>query len=242
MDSQRLFCETQNICLPDQGSFLCVIVFFALDVQFVQCLAVPSIAEIAISSVKIQLRRSKTYSSSVFVSVIAFFAIRFAKLDVQGDVFFCHCEKSSLIFAMLRICDEAVHFLHWIFLTLLEKYVLAGAKNCTVWGDFLPHLGGLYMTMSAEPSHSAACARCSRQVLSKEASDDTLWKMKPKMRMVQEMCEVQSELLGKPRKFWTYKDESFTGVVSSMAHSRGGSATASAIPLRVLDTHRALSR
>ena len=39
--------------------------------------------------------------------------------------------------------------------------------------------------------------------------------------MVQEMCEVQSELLGNPREFWTYRDESFMGVVSSMAHSRG---------------------
>ena len=66
--------------------------------------------------------------------------------------------------------------------------------------------------------------------------------MKPKMHMFQEMCEVQSELLCDPREFWAYKDESFMGVVSSMAHSRGGSATASTIPLHVLDTHRALSR
>ena len=90
---------------------------------------------------------------------------------------------------------------------------------------------------------------CVRQVLSpvlqplqgfcpKEASDDKLWKMKPKMQT----CEVQSELLGNPREFWTYKDMSFTGVDSSMAHSCSGSATASTIPLRVLDTHRVLSR
>ena len=62
--------------------------------------------------------------------------------------------------------------------------------------------------------------------LSKEASDDNLWKLKPKMHMVQEMCEVQSELPGNPREFWACRDESFMGVVSSMAHSRGGSATA----------------
>ena len=118
--------------------------------------------------------------------------------------------------------------------------------SLTVRGLF-EQLFGLYMTMSAEPFDSAACARCSRQfctlykALSKEASDDNLWKLKPKMHMVQEMCEVQSELLGNPREFWTYRDESFMGVVSSMVHSRGGSATASTIPLRVLDTHRALS-
>ena len=120
------------------------------------------------------------------------------------------------------------------------------AHSLTVCGLF-EQLFGLYMTMSMEPFDSAACARCSRQfctlykALSKEASDDNLWKLKPKMHMVQEMCEVQSELLGNPREFWTYRDESFMGVVSSMAHSRGGSATASTIPLRVLDTHRALS-
>ena len=120
------------------------------------------------------------------------------------------------------------------------------AHSLTVRGLF-EQLSGLYMTMSVEPFDSAACARCSRQFctlykdLSKEASDDNLWKLKP--NMVQEMCEVQSEfeLLGKPREFWTHRDESFMGVVSSMAHSRGGSATASTIPLRVLDTHRALS-
>ena len=52
--------------------------------------------------------------------------------------------------------------------------------------------------------------------------------------MVQEMCEVESELLGNPREFWTYRDERFMGVVLSMAHSHGGSATASTTPLRVL--------
>ena len=120
------------------------------------------------------------------------------------------------------------------------------AHSLTVRGLFR-QLFGLYMTMSVEPFDSAACARCSRQfctlyeALSKEASDDNLWKLKPKMHMVQEMCEVQSVLLGKPHEFWTCSDESFMGVVSSMAHSHGGSATASTIPLRVLDTHRALS-
>ena len=45
-----------------------------------------------------------------------------------------------------------------------------------------------------------------------------------------------------PREYWTCRDESFMGGVSSLAHSRVGSATASTIPLRVLDTYRALSR
>ena len=80
------------------------------------------------------------------------------------------------------------------------------------------------------------------KALSKEASEDNLWKLKPKMHMAQEMSEVQSDLFGNPREFWTYRDESFMGVVSSMAHSRGGSATASTIHHRVMDTHRAYSR
>ena len=120
------------------------------------------------------------------------------------------------------------------------------AHSLTIRGLF-EQVFDLYMTMSVEPFDSAACARCSRQLsnlckaLSKEASNDKLWKLMPKMRMVQEMCEVQSELLSIPREFWACRDESLMGVVSSMAHQRGGSA-ASTIPLHVLDTHRALSR
>ena len=90
------------------------------------------------------------------------------------------------------------------------------AHSLTVRGLF-EQLFGLYMTMSVEPFDSAACARCSRQLctlykaLSKEASDDNLWKLKPKMHMVQEMCEVQSELLGNPREFWTYSGRELHG-------------------------------
>ena len=77
------------------------------------------------------------------------------------------------------------------------------AHSLTVRGLF-EQLFGLYMTVSVEPLDSAACANCSRQfcnlgkALSKEGSDDNLWKLKPKMHMVQ-MYEVQSELLGNPR-------------------------------------------
>ena len=54
--------------------------------------------------------------------------------------------------------------------------------SLTVRGLF-EQLFGLFMTMSVEPIDSAACVRCSRQfcnlykALSKEASDDTLWKI-----------------------------------------------------------------
>ena len=78
-------------------------------------------------------------------------------------------------------------------------------------------LFGLYLTMALEPIDSAACARCSRQ-----------------------FCNLHKAL--SPREYWTCRDENFMDVVSSMAHSRGGSATASTIPLRVLDTHHTLSR
>ena len=77
------------------------------------------------------------------------------------------------------------------------------------------------------------------KALSKGVSDD-MWKLKPKTHMVQVMCEVQSEL-DSLREFWTCRDESFMGVVSSMAHSRGGSATASTIILAVCWRHIARS-
>ena len=63
------------------------------------------------------------------------------------------------------------------------------AHSLTIRGLF-EQVFDLYMTMSVEPFDSAACARCSRQLsnlckaLSKEASNDKLWKLMPKMRMV----------------------------------------------------------
>ena len=119
------------------------------------------------------------------------------------------------------------------------RHLVLSAPSLTVRGLF-EQLFGLYVTMSVGPFDSAACARCSRQFFkasSPEASDDNLWKLKPKIHVTQDMCEVQSELLGDQRD----RDESFMVVVSFMAHSRGGWATASTIALRVLDTHRSLA-
>ena len=106
---------------------------------------------------------------------------------------------------------------------------------------------GLHMTMALEPFDCAACARCSRrfcnlhkasskgglqrQLVGAEA-EDAQWPRR---------C-VRCSPSCYPREYWTCRDESFMGVVLSMAHSRGGSATASTIPLRVLDTHHTLSR
>ena len=131
---------------------------------------------------------------------------------------------------------ESRHLVRCCFELAMDFHKHQRSAHCLTVRGLFEQLFGLYMTMSVEPLDSAACARCSRQfctlykALSKEASDDNLWKLTPKMHMVQEMCEVQSELLGNSREFWTYRDEGC-----------GGSATASTIPLRVLDTYRALS-
>ena len=67
-------------------------------------------------------------------------------------------------------------------------------------------------TSSVTGSTAPRAPRCPRQVcnlckaLSKEASDDNLWKLTPKMHMVHQMREVKSELLGNPRQFWTCRD------------------------------------
>ena len=81
----------------------------------------------------------------------------------------------------------------------------------------------------------------STRICPEDASNDNLWKLKPKMHS--DPGDVRGAVLSRyPREYWTCRDESFMGGVLSMAHSRGGSATASTILRRGLDTHpRALA-
>ena len=125
-----------------QCFFLRVIVFFCTDVQFLQCLASQALQNCT-STAKIGLRRSKRTPAVFFLRVVAVFAMRTAKLDIQGDVFaivkqavsFLHCFESV---------HEAVQFLHWNC-----NFCTAGKICCTVqqlhcFGYFRPHLGAVY--------------------------------------------------------------------------------------------------
>ena len=63
--------------------------------------------------------------------------------------------------------------------------------------------------------------------------------MKPKLHMFCELAE-QSFSIGNPRDFWAYRDESFMGMVSKIAMSRGGGGQAHTTPLHAMERWIAL--
>ena len=78
---------------------------------------------------------AKRYSSSVlFLRIISFFALRTDNLNVQEEVF-AIAKISILIFALLRIRELSVQFLHWncTIFTLLRKTVFCSEKLQMLW-------------------------------------------------------------------------------------------------------------
>lgn len=67
-----------------------------------------------------------------------------------------------------------------------------------------------------------------------------LWDLKPKVHLLQELIEYQSVVLGNPRHFWCYRDESWCGFWAKASKRRGGANTVAMTPQRFLDRYRAL--
>ena len=80
------------------------------------------------------------------------------------------------------------------------------------------------------------------QKLNNEAikNNSNMWKMKPKLHMVQEMLEYQGKELGNPRGFWEYLDEDFVGMVAKLAMRKGGGNTHRACSGNAMQRCRAL--
>jgi hypothetical protein len=72
-----------------------------------------------------------------------------------------------------------------------------------------------------------------------QASGSKEWNMKPKAHMFQELCEFVSQDMGTPEHFWTYKDESWCGIIAKSAKKRGGQNNAATIGARLLQRYRA---
>lgn len=66
------------------------------------------------------------------------------------------------------------------------------------------------------------------------------WQLKPKLHMVQELFEYQAKVLGNPRLFWEYDDESFLGTISKLAMRRGGCNSHSSTSLACMSRYRSL--
>ena len=70
--------------------------------------------------------------------------------------------------------------------------------------------------------------------------DPLYWRQKPKIHTFQELAEYQAFELGHPARFWTYRDESFVGVVAKMAASKGGPKNAATAARLTLTRFKAL--
>jgi len=68
-----------------------------------------------------------------------------------------------------------------------------------------------------------------------------LWRIKPKFHLMQELFEFQGTHKGNPRFFWCYRDESFVGLIGTIAHPRGGQHRPATVPVATLNKYRALS-
>ena len=64
--------------------------------------------------------------------------------------------------------------------------------------------------------HSRTCCLLT---VALEAANKKLWRVKPKMHLFQELCEMQSS---SPADSWTYRDEDFGGTLAKVSRRRGG--------------------
>ena len=104
--------------------------------------------------------------------------------------------------------------------------------------------------ISSRPFVPEALADCSRKLCilwsslenKAVAEGKLLWVKKPKVHLFQELCEFQVKEFGTPENFWTYRDESWCGHMSSAAKRRGGQKHASTVPERLLNRFRAMQK
>jgi hypothetical protein len=80
------------------------------------------------------------------------------------------------------------------------------------------------------------------EALSLEAvakGQEQLWKQKPKVHLLQELCEYQTFEHGCPRDFWCYRDESWCGFWAKASKRKGGPSSASIVSQKFLHRYRA---
>ena len=123
------------------------------------------------------------------------------------------------------------------------------SRHAAVVAEVAQHLSNLYMYLDALPFPAELAANECQQLcdkylaLSLEADARGLgkhWKMKPKLHLMQELLQYDCLRTGQsPRLFWTYMDESWGGIVASIAARRGGPKSAASVGLTVMQRYRA---
>ncbi len=100
----------------------------------------------------------------------------------------------------------------------------------------------LYQFLSCDPFPGLAAAQCCRQMcillsaleMEAVAEGQNVWRMKPKVHIVQEMLEYQTlASSSNPKLCWTYRDEDWGGWVAQCAQSRGGRGSPASVALQV---------
>ena len=72
---------------------------------------------------------------------------------------------------------------------------------------------------------------CLLSVAMERLSFSKLWRTKPKLHRMQELCGPTDDT---PNLYWCYRDEDFGGTLASLAISRGGHNSPGSIAQRVL--------
>jgi hypothetical protein len=94
-------------------------------------------------------------------------------------------------------------------------------KHCAI------HLDACYSSLSSATFDSTVLAENSRKFCllycSLSTENGLAWRVKPKLHMFQEMCEMSGGTL--PSLCWTYRDEDFGGSIAKYSRSRGGKDT-----------------
>ena len=95
------------------------------------------------------------------------------------------------------------------------------------------HLAAMYANLSHEAfSHASLSEHCRKFALLWRGLELTvgdgspLWRIKPKLHQMQELCELS---VSNPSLNWLYRDEDFGGTMAGLVRVRGGKATAKRI-------------
>lgn len=120
-----------------------------------------------------------------------------------------------------------------------HKYLSADIPVQATARQASEHLENCYRQLSAhEFSPSVLQQECTKFCLLygalEEQYDGSLWKVKPKFHLWQELCMSGSN----PSDHWVYRDEDFGGSIASVGRRRGGSNTAESTGAAVLQKFR----
>ena len=145
---------------------------------------------------------------------------------------------------------ETRHLVPFGAILAKDLHAAVGSAHSQAIQNILLLLLDIYMHMSLRPYQSKEVGDSCRRLcilyssLTTEAEangDDHSWRIKPKMHMMVELLEFQTEQLeGSPTEFWAYMDEDFVGEIAQISSRRGGPAHSATVAEAVLNRYKSL--